>query len=62
MSSTVPGGAETEASGSDQPSGPEPDRPQADSPPPDRPRPELVVPAPGRRPSGRPARSHFAGG
>ena len=50
MSSTVPGGAETEASGSDQPSGPEPDRPQADSPPPDRPRPELAVPAPAPAP------------
>ncbi len=46
MSSTMPGGAETEASGSDQPSEPEPDRPQADSPPPDLPHPELLVPVP----------------
>ncbi len=50
MSSTVPGGAETEASGSDQPSGPEPDRPQADSPPSDSPSPELLVPPPAPAP------------
>src|SRR6202167_3588678 len=50
MSSVVPGGAETEASGSDQPSGPEPDRPPADSPQPDRPRAEPLVPAPAPAP------------
>jgi hypothetical protein len=50
MSSTVPGGAEAEASGSSQPSEPEPDRPQADSPRPDLRRPELLVPAPAPTP------------
>ena len=50
MSSTVPGGAEAEASGSGQPSEPEPDRPQADSPPPDQLSPELLVPAPAPAP------------
>jgi hypothetical protein len=45
MPSTVPGGAEAEASGADQPLGPEPDRRPAGSPGPDRPRPELSVPA-----------------
>jgi hypothetical protein len=50
MSSTVPGGAEAEASGSSQPSEPEPDRPQADSPQPDPRRPEPLVPAPAPAP------------
>jgi Phosphodiester glycosidase len=50
MSATVPGGAEAEASGSDQPSGAEPDRPPADSPQPDRPRAEPLVPAPAPAP------------
>jgi hypothetical protein len=55
MSSTVPGGAEAEASGSSQPSEPEPDRPQADSPQPDLRSPELrgpepLVPAPAPAP------------
>jgi hypothetical protein len=50
MSSTMPGNAETEASGSVQPPEPEPDRPQADSPQPD-PRPqEPMVPAPAPAP------------
>ena len=46
MSSTVPGGAEAEASGSGQISEPGADRPQADSPPPDLPHPGPLVPAP----------------
>ena len=46
MSSTVPGGAAAEASGSSQPSEPGPDRPQADSRQPDPPCPDLLVPAP----------------
>ena len=50
MSSTVPGGAEAEASGSGQPSEPEPDRPQADSPRPEPRRPEPLVPAPAPAP------------
>jgi hypothetical protein len=50
MSSTVPGGAQAEASGSDQPSEPEADRPQADSPPPDLLSPELLGPAPASAP------------
>jgi hypothetical protein len=50
MSSTVPGGAQAETSGSDQPTEPEADRPQADSPPPDLPSPELLVPAPASAP------------
>ena len=50
MSSTVPGGAEAEASGSGQPSEPGPDRPQADSPKPDSRSPEPLVPAPAPAP------------
>jgi hypothetical protein len=50
MSSTVPGGAEAEATGSSQPSEPGPDRPQADSPQPDPRSPEPLVPAPAPAP------------
>ncbi len=54
MSSTMPGGAEAEASGQSPEPAPEPGRPQADSPQPDQREPELPVPAPEQERDGQP--------